>query len=107
MRVRCPDHIQLAFASIPPYTYKKDDSKLTGVFGNVITDAINFWCKGQTNITYIEIESGLVGLEEHIINGTADVIFPIPSVSNKRFFVGRPFIPIGMYSGLEMFFIQH
>ena len=98
MRVRCPDNVQLAFASIPPYIYKTEDSKITGVFGNVIPDAISFWCKGKTNLTYIEVESGLAGLEKYVVNATADIIFPIPSVSNRRFFIGRPFIPVGRYN---------
>lgn len=95
MRVRCPENLQLAFASIPPYIYKTEDSKITGVFGNIISDAVRFWCNERTNISYVELESGIAGLEDYIMNGTADVIFPIPSVSNKRFFIGRPFIPVG------------
>ena len=98
MRVRCPDNVKLAFASIPPYIYKDENSKVTGVFGNVISDAINFWCKDQTNLTYIEVGSGLAGLEKQIENATADIIFPIPSASNRKFFIGRPFIPVGRFS---------
>ena len=98
MRVRCPDNVRIAFASIPPYIYKTEDSKITGVFGNVITDAISFWCKGQTNLTYVEVKSGLAGLEHYIMNATADIVFPIPSASNRKFFIGRPFIPVGRYN---------
>jgi len=103
MRVRCPDNVKLAFASIPPYIYKDENSKVTGVFGNVISDAINFWCKDQTNLTYIEVGSGLVGLEKHIENATADIIFPIPSASNRKFFIGRPFIPVVETPGIAFY----
>lgn len=95
MRVRCPENLRLTFASIPPYVYKTGDSRINGVFGNIIPDAINFWCNGQTNITYIEIKSGLSGLEQSVMNATADIFFPIPSIASKKFYIGRPFIPIG------------
>ena len=95
MRARCPDKLNLAFARMPPYVYKEKGSAVSGVFIKILTDALNFWCPDQTNVTLTEVTTGFVGLEEKILNNTADVIFPVPYALNKKFFIGRPFIPVG------------
>ena len=105
MRVRCPEALELAYTSIPPYIYKTEDSKIAGVFGTFLEDAINSWCAGQTNFSYLEVKSGLSGLEEHIMNDTVDVIFPIPFASKKRFYLGRPYVPVGKTFTLLRFFV--
>ncbi|XP_065059202.1 uncharacterized protein LOC135686791 [Rhopilema esculentum] len=103
MRARCPDSLNLAFAKMPPYVYKEKGSAVSGVFVKILTDALNFWCPDQTNITFTEVTTGFVGLEEKILNDTADVIFPVPYALNKKFFIGRPFIPVVETPGIAFY----
>eukprot|EP00794_Sanderia_malayensis_P019961 gene19961-21915_t len=103
MRIRCPENLDFAYTPLPPYIYKSHDSKITGIFTRFLSDAVNFWCAGKTNITYTEVLSGFHGLESKIVNNTADVIFPIPSKLKSKFFLGRPYVPIIESPGIAFF----
>ncbi len=102
MRVRCPENLFFAFASLPPYIYKSDDSKITGIFSSFLNDAVQFWCAGKTNITYTEVGNGFGDLERHIVNNSADFIFPMPGRLKMKHFLGRPYIPISKFSYISV-----
>ena len=96
-KLRCPDHLEIAWVNIAPYIFTDENEKVTGVFPTLLKDIFSYCCKDVTNFTFTQKLSGFNKFDFVVKNNSADIIVPIYGNANKKYLLGRPYLSLGMY----------
>ena len=97
MPIRCPEKLQVSWVEIPPYVYNATNGQISGVFRGILSDMVQYCCKGKTAVNYSAEVPSFNKFQELLQNGSGDVFLPVYGSDKKKYILGNPFISIGKF----------